>query len=150
MLYTLFLAVHLYARWWTKGQKGILINAGVALVGVPLKSCSKNMPQTYKRTPMPKCDVITLRHGCSPVNCLHIFGRAFCRNTYESLIPEKVCMCVCVCVCVCVFGLTVWWYTLIVRKTKGKGVSNREIEITKTIKNIGKLLKLLNLKHDLK
>ena len=32
-------------------------NAGTALVGVHLKSCSKNMQQTSKKTPMPKYDV---------------------------------------------------------------------------------------------
>ena len=40
------------------------------------------MPQIYSRPPMPKCDFnkvasnfieIALRHGCSPVNLLHIF-----------------------------------------------------------------------------
>ena len=46
----------------------ILINAGVALVGVPLKSCSKNMKQTYKRTPMPKCDVCVCVCLCVCVN----------------------------------------------------------------------------------
>ena len=35
----------------------LLINTAVALVGVPLKSCSKNMQQSYKRTTMSKRDV---------------------------------------------------------------------------------------------
>ena len=79
--------------------------------GVPRKRCSENMQQIYKRTPMPKCDFIkvarkrcsenmqqiyrrtfmpkcdfnfieiALRHGCSPVNLLHIFKTPFPRNT---------------------------------------------------------------------
>ena len=35
-------------------------------------------------------------------------------------------------------------------KNKGKGISTLESEITKPIKNIGKLCKLLNLKEDLR
>ena len=57
--------------------------------GVLRKSCSENMQQIYRRTPMPKCDFnkvsnfieIALPHGCSPVNLLHVFRRAFSRNT---------------------------------------------------------------------
>ena len=55
--------------------------------GVPRKRCSENMQQIYRRTPMPKCDStkvaieIRLRHGCSPVNLLHIFGIPFLKNT---------------------------------------------------------------------
>ena len=56
--------------------------------GVPMKRCSENMQQVYRRTPMPKCDLnkvallsnlieIALRHGCSPVNLLHIFSTPF-------------------------------------------------------------------------
>ena len=30
---------------------------------------------------------ITLRHGCSPVNLLHIFRTVFLKNTYEWLLP---------------------------------------------------------------
>ena len=47
----------------------------------PLKICCK-----FTGTPMPKCDfnkvavAITLRHGCSPVNLLHIFRTPFPRN----------------------------------------------------------------------
>ena len=35
---------------------------------------------------MPKCDFIeiALRHGCSPVNLLHIFRTAFLKNTSAS------------------------------------------------------------------
>ena len=52
--------------------------------GVPRKRCSENMQQIYRRTPMPKCDFnkeVTLRHGCSPANLLHIFRTLFPRNT---------------------------------------------------------------------
>ena len=51
------------------------------------------MQQIYRRTPMPKCDFIennfieiTLRHGCSPVDLLHIFRTPFPRNTFEWLL----------------------------------------------------------------
>ena len=60
--------------------------------GVLKKRCFENMQQTYMRTPMPKCDFnkvakqsnvieIALRHGCSPVNVLHIFLTPFPKNT---------------------------------------------------------------------
>ena len=59
--------------------------------GVLSKRCSENMRQIYRRTPMPKCDFnkvalatlieITLRHGCCPVNLLHIFRTPFYKNT---------------------------------------------------------------------
>ena len=64
-------------------------------VGVLIKSCSENMQQFYSRTRMPKCDFnevvynfieITLRHGCSPVNVLHIFRTHFPRNTSGGLL----------------------------------------------------------------
>ena len=48
--------------------------------GVPRKSCSENMQQIYTRTPMPIIE-ITLRHGCSTVNLLHIFRTPFVKNT---------------------------------------------------------------------
>ena len=46
------------------------------------KSCSRNIQQLYRRTPMHKCAIskvieITLPHGCSPVNLLHICRTAF-------------------------------------------------------------------------
>ena len=42
---------------------------------------------------MPKCYLwdfieITLRHGCFPVNLLHIFRTAFLKNTSEFLLPN--------------------------------------------------------------
>ena len=54
------------------------------------KSCSENLQQIYRRSPMPKCDFnkaasnfieITLWHGCSPVNLLHNFRTPFTKNT---------------------------------------------------------------------
>ena len=58
--------------------------------GVPRKSCSENMQQIYRRTPMPKCDfnkvVLQLRHGCSPVNLFHIFRTPFSKNTFGGLL----------------------------------------------------------------
>ena len=59
------------------------------------KEYSENMHQIYRRTPMPKCDFnkvacnfieIALRHGCSPVNLLHIFRTPFYKNSYEGLL----------------------------------------------------------------
>ena len=57
--------------------------------GVLRKRCSENMQQIYRRAPMPKCYLmkaasnfikIAIRHGCSPVNLLHIFITPFCRT----------------------------------------------------------------------
>ena len=38
---------------------------------------------------MPKCDT-TLRHGCSPVNLLHIFRIPFLKNTSGRLLLRPV------------------------------------------------------------
>ena len=47
------------------------------------KRCSEITQQIYRRTPMPKSNFIeiVLRHGCSPVNLLHIFRTPFYKNT---------------------------------------------------------------------
>ena len=56
------------------------------LKGVLEKRCSENMQQIYRRTPMPKCNFnkvakqLAHRHGCSPVNLLHIFRTPFPGN----------------------------------------------------------------------
>ena len=44
---------------------------------VLIKSCSDNIHQIYRRTPTWRCNFnkITLRHGCSPVNLLHLIFR---------------------------------------------------------------------------
>ena len=56
-------------------------------IGVLVKSCFKIMQQIYRRTPMLSNFIeITLQHGCSPVNMLHIFRTAFYKNTYERLL----------------------------------------------------------------
>ena len=58
--------------------------------GVLRKTCSENMQQIYRRTPMPKCDLnkvacnfieMALGHGCFPVNLLHISRVNFPTNT---------------------------------------------------------------------
>ena len=63
--------------------------------GFPKKRWSEDMQQIYRRTPMRKCDIneavsnfieIALRHGCSPVNLLHIFRTLFPRNTSGRLL----------------------------------------------------------------
>ena len=58
--------------------------------GIHGKRCSENMQQIYKRTLILKCDFIeiTLRHGCSPVNLLHIFRAPFSRNYSGWLLVE--------------------------------------------------------------
>ena len=53
------------------------------------KRCSENMQQTCRRTPMPKCIEIALRHGCSPVNLLHIFRTSFSKNISGRLLLES-------------------------------------------------------------
>ena len=52
--------------------------------GVLIKKCSGNMQQIYRRTPMLKCD-FNFRHGCSPVNLLHIFRTLFPKSTSGGL-----------------------------------------------------------------
>ena len=66
--------------------------------GVLNKRCSENMQQIYKRTRRVisiklLCNFIeiTLRHGCSPVNLLHIFRTPFRMNTSRRLLPTGVC-----------------------------------------------------------
>ena len=68
--------------------------------GVVRKRCSENMLQICRRTPMPNCDFnkvakqrseITLRHGCSPVNFLHIFRTSFTKNTSGRLLLQFLC-----------------------------------------------------------
>ena len=54
------------------------------------RRCSENMQQIYRTIPIPKwlCNFIeiVLRHGCSPVNLLHIFRRTFLKNTFGRLL----------------------------------------------------------------
>ena len=61
---------------------------------VPRKTCSENMQQIYRRTPIPKCDFnkVALQRCWnhtstwrSPVNLLHIFRAAFLKNTSAPL-----------------------------------------------------------------
>ena len=62
--------------------------------GVLREKCSENIQQIYRRASMPKCDFnkvalqfcFTLRHGCSPVNLLHIFRIHFPKNKYGRLL----------------------------------------------------------------
>ena len=63
--------------------------------GVLRKSCSENMQEIYRRTPMPKCNFnkvasnfveITHCHGCYAVNLLHIFRTSFPENTSGGLL----------------------------------------------------------------
>ena len=60
--------------------------------GVIKERCSENNQQIYKKTPMPKCEFnnvseqVTLWHGCSPVNLIHIFRTTFLKNTSGRLL----------------------------------------------------------------
>ena len=56
---------------------------------IPRKRCSENKQQIYRRTPMSKCNFnkvannfieITVRHGYSPVDLLHILRIPFLKN----------------------------------------------------------------------
>ena len=57
------------------------------------------MQQIYRKSSMSKCDFnkvalqlfeITLRHGCSPVNLLHIFRTPFLKNTSGRLLLKVI------------------------------------------------------------
>ena len=50
--------------------------------GVLRKRCSENIQQIYRSNFIE----IGLRHGCSPVNLLHVFRIPFPKNTYEGLL----------------------------------------------------------------
>ena len=55
-------------------------------IGVLTKRHSENKKWSYRKTPVPKCEVameteIKLQHACSPVNFLHIFRTPFYKNT---------------------------------------------------------------------
>ena len=55
--------------------------------GVLRKRCSENMQQIDRWTPMPKRDFNKVaKHGCSPVNLLHIFRTPFPKNTSGQLL----------------------------------------------------------------
>ena len=60
-------------------------------IGVLRKRFSENMQQIYRRTHLPSCDFNSFktallltkqlnRHGCFPVNVLHIFRTSFLKN----------------------------------------------------------------------
>ena len=51
-------------------------------MGVLKKKCPENMQQIYRRKPMPNCDFSeVVSYGCFPVTLLHIFRKAFLKNT---------------------------------------------------------------------
>ena len=61
------------------------------------KRCSEKMQQIYMRTSMSKCNSIklqnnfieiTLWHGCSPVNFLHIFRTPFPKSNFGGLVLQ--------------------------------------------------------------
>ena len=65
--------------------------------GVLKKRCSEKLQQIYRRKRMLKCDFnkvakqlieITLEHGCSPVNLLHIFTTPFLKNKPGQLLLD--------------------------------------------------------------
>ena len=67
--------------------------------GVLRKRCSENIQQNYRIAPMPKWDFnkklqsnfieISVRHGRSPVNLLHIFRTTFPENISGRLLMYK-------------------------------------------------------------
>ena len=59
-------------------------------ISVLRKRSSTSIKQTYRRNPL-LCNFIeiTLRHGCSPVNLLHIFRTPFSKNTSGWLLLQK-------------------------------------------------------------
>ena len=49
----------------------------------------KEMQQVYRRTPIQSNFIeITLRHGCSPVNLLHILRTPFPKSTSEGMLLD--------------------------------------------------------------
>ena len=61
--------------------------------GALRERCSENMQQIFRRTPMLKFKQssfikITLQHGCSPVNLLHIFRTPFPKDTSGGLLLQ--------------------------------------------------------------
>ena len=56
--------------------------------GVHRERCSENTQQINRRTAMPKLIGISIRHGCSSVNLLHIFRTSIPKNTYGGLLLE--------------------------------------------------------------
>ena len=84
--------------WWmNKNVK----NQKQSFRGVLSKKCSENMLQIYRRTLMSMCDFnkvskqlywieITLWHGRSPVNFLHIFRTPFSKNTSGGLLLDSL------------------------------------------------------------
>ena len=65
--------------------------------GVPRKRCSENMPQFKRRTHICRKTIsiklfckITLRHGCSSENLLHISGQYFLKDTSGGLLLRIV------------------------------------------------------------
>ena len=80
-------------------QSKKLGHSEAAVRGVLKKRCSEKMQQIYRRAPMTKCNFnqfssnfieITLWHGCSPVNLLHIFRTSFLKNTSGWLLVDIV------------------------------------------------------------
>ena len=70
-----------------------LHNQKVPSGGVLGKRYFENMQQIYRRIPMPKYDFNKVanrpRHGCSPVNLLHVFRTPFPKNTSEGLLLKN-------------------------------------------------------------
>ena len=61
--------------------------------GFPRKRCSENMPADLQENGHAEVQSnfieIILRHGCSPVNLLHIFRRPFPNNTSGGLLLSR-------------------------------------------------------------
>ena len=68
--------------------------------GIYRKRCPENILQVYRRTAMPKCGFNKVakqlywnhtRHGCSPVNLLHISRATFYKSIYGGLLVNWCC-----------------------------------------------------------
>ena len=85
---------------WTPVMKGLTNKAlKQPIRGVLSKRCSENMQQIYRRTYMRNVIStkmqsnfieIKLRHGCSPVNLLHIFKTSFLNNTSGGVLLKNL------------------------------------------------------------
>ena len=73
---------------WSSAKNPLFLKSQKQLCrGVLTKTCSENMQQICRKTPMPKCDShFTLRHVYSHVSLLRIFRASFPKNNSGRLL----------------------------------------------------------------
>ena len=80
-------------------QKAFMVRNYQGCYLADIRRCSENIQQIYRRTPnrsvisiklRSNVIEITLRHGRSPVNLLHIFRMALSKNTYGGLFLKYI------------------------------------------------------------